>query len=93
MCLTIGSKEEGRCGIGVIHGGIPHDRACPPGGVAHSGGKYPWLEGGGGVLELLPRCPAGGGGGQYPAGSSGSHVEVCLVVGDRPCDIMGVVPI
>jgi hypothetical protein len=37
MCLTIGSKEEGRCGIGVVHGGISHDKACLPGGGAHDG--------------------------------------------------------
>jgi hypothetical protein len=23
MSLTVGGKEEGRCGVGVIHGGIP----------------------------------------------------------------------
>jgi hypothetical protein len=33
MCLTVASEEEGR--YGAIHGGIPHDRACPPGGGAH----------------------------------------------------------
>jgi hypothetical protein len=41
MCLTIGSKEEGRCGVGVIHGGISHDKACLPGGGAHGGSQYP----------------------------------------------------
>jgi hypothetical protein len=43
--LTVGGEEEGRCdcGIGVIHGGIPH-----------GGSQYPWPEGGGGVLKLWP---------------------------------------
>jgi hypothetical protein len=52
MCLTVGGEEEGRCSIGVIHGGIPHSGACPLGGGAHDGGQYPWPKGGGGVLEL-----------------------------------------
>jgi hypothetical protein len=32
MCLTVGGEEEGRSGIGVIHGGIPHGGVCPPSG-------------------------------------------------------------
>jgi hypothetical protein len=52
MYLIIGGEEEGRCDIGVIHRGIPHSEACPPGGGAHDGGQYPWPEGEGGVLEL-----------------------------------------
>jgi hypothetical protein len=50
----------------VIHRGIPHGGACPLAGGAHDGGgQYPWLESGGGVLELWPGWPAGDGGGQY----------------------------
>jgi hypothetical protein len=39
-CLTMGGEEEGRygCGVGIIHGGIPHSGACPPIGGAHGGG-------------------------------------------------------
>jgi hypothetical protein len=53
-CLTVGGEEESHCGcsIGVIHGGIPHDGACPLTGGAHGSGQYPWPEGGGGVLKL-----------------------------------------
>jgi hypothetical protein len=53
-CLTVGGKEEGHndCDIGVVQGGIPHDRACPPTGGAYDNGQYPWPEGGGGVLKL-----------------------------------------
>jgi hypothetical protein len=51
MCRTIGGEEEGHCGISIIHVGIPHDRPCPPGGGAHGGVRYPWPEGGGGVLD------------------------------------------
>jgi hypothetical protein len=40
MCLTI-SGEEGHCEVVVVHGGIPHGGACPPGGAAHGGGQYP----------------------------------------------------
>jgi hypothetical protein len=41
--------------------------------------QYPWLEGGGGVLEHWIGWPARGGGGQYPAGDDGgSHIgEPC----------------
>jgi hypothetical protein len=46
------------------------------------------------VLELWPGCPAGGGAGQFPAGSGGGgHVKVCLAAGDPPHDIMGVGPV
>jgi hypothetical protein len=31
MCLTVGGEEEDRCSVGVVHGGIPHGEACPPG--------------------------------------------------------------
>jgi hypothetical protein len=48
--LTIGGEEEGCCGVGVIHGGMAHDGACPLAGGAHDGGsQYPWPEG---VLEF-----------------------------------------
>jgi hypothetical protein len=40
MCLTVDDKEEGCFGVGVIHGGIPHGRACPLGRGAHDG-QYP----------------------------------------------------
>jgi hypothetical protein len=94
VCLTVGGEEEGRCDIGVAHLGIPHSGACPPSGGAHGGSQYPWLEGGGGVLELWFGCPAGGGGSQYPVeGGGGGHVEVCLAVGDPPHGIMGVGPV
>jgi hypothetical protein len=33
MCLTIAADEGGCCD--VIHRGIPHGGACPPGGGAH----------------------------------------------------------
>jgi hypothetical protein len=41
----IGGEEEGCCGcvVGVVHGGIPQDGACPLAGGAHSGGgQYSW---------------------------------------------------
>jgi hypothetical protein len=41
MCLTIGDEEEGRSDVGVVHRGIPHDRACPPSGGAHDSSQYP----------------------------------------------------
>jgi hypothetical protein len=50
-CLTV-RGEEGHRGVGVFHGGIPHGGACPLVGAAHGSNQYPWLEGGGGVLEL-----------------------------------------
>jgi hypothetical protein len=102
MCLTIDGEEQGRCGVSVIHGGIPHDGACPLGGGAHGDGNYPLPEGGGGVLELWPRCLVGGscsqylgrgGGGKYPAGGGDGHIEVCLVVGDPPHSITDVGPV
>jgi hypothetical protein len=93
MCLTISGEEDGHCGIGVIHRGIPHDGACPPGGGAHGGSQYPWPKGGRGVLKLWPECPAGGGGGQYLAGGDGGgYVEVCPAVGDPPHGIMSFEP-
>jgi hypothetical protein len=50
--------------------------------------------GGGRVVELWPGCPAGGGAGQFLAGSGGGgHVKVCLAAGDPPHDIMGVGPV
>jgi hypothetical protein len=53
-CLTVGGEEEGRCscGVGVVHGGIPQDGACPPAGGAHGGSQYLWPKCGGGMLEL-----------------------------------------
>jgi hypothetical protein len=35
--LTIDGEEEGRwgCGVGVVHGGIPRDGACPLARGAH----------------------------------------------------------
>jgi hypothetical protein len=62
MCLTVGGEEEHRYGIGAIHRGIPHGRACPPSGGSHGGGQYPWPIGGRGVLELWSGCSAEGGG-------------------------------
>jgi hypothetical protein len=94
-CRTIGSEEDGRCGcgVGVVHGGIPHDRACPPVGGAHGGGQYPWPKGGGGVLELWPGWSAGGGGGPYPAAGGGDgHIEGCPATGDPPHEIMSIGP-
>jgi hypothetical protein len=104
--VTTGGEEEGcyGCGVNIVHGGIPHDGACPPTGGAHSGGsQYPWPESGGGVLELWTGWPARGGGGQYPprgcggqypaGGGGGSHIEGCLAVGDPPHGIMDVRPI
>jgi hypothetical protein len=104
--VTIGGEEEGcyDCGVNIVHGGIPHDGACPPTGGAHSGGsQYPWPESGGGVLELWTGWPARGGGGQYPprgcggqypaGGGGGGHIEGCLAVGDPPHGIMDVRPI
>jgi hypothetical protein len=84
MCLIIGGEEEGHCSI--VHRGIPHGGACPPGEGAHSigDGQYPWPNDGGGVLELWP------GGGQYPAGGGGGHVKVCVAVRDPPHGITGV---
>jgi hypothetical protein len=29
--LIIRGEEKGHCDVGVIHGGIPHGGACPPG--------------------------------------------------------------
>jgi hypothetical protein len=74
-CLTDDGKEEGRydCGIGVIHGGIPHGGACPPAGHVCGGGEYPWPKGGGGVLGLWLGWQVGGGGDQYPVGGSGGQ--------------------
>jgi hypothetical protein len=46
MCLTVSGEEEGRCGVGVIHRGIPHGGTCPPGWGAHGKGQYPWPKGG-----------------------------------------------
>jgi hypothetical protein len=102
-CLTIDGEEEGRCGVDIVHGGIPHGRAYPPARGAHGGGQYPWSEAGGGVLKLWSEWPARGGGGQYPAGGGdgqyaaggggGSHVKVCPAVGDPPHGITGVGPI
>jgi hypothetical protein len=101
-CLTVGGEEEGHCNcsVGVIHGGIPHGRACPLAGDAHSGNPYHWPEGGGGVLELWPRWSTGGGGSQYPPGGGGGqylargdvggHVELCLAIGDPPHSITSV---
>jgi hypothetical protein len=55
------------------------------------------------VLELWPRCPVGGGdgqypprgsGGQYPAGGDGgSHAKVDPTVGDTPHSVKGVGPV
>jgi hypothetical protein len=59
-CLTIGGEEEGRCGVDVIHGGIPHSGSCPPARGAHGGGQNFWPKSGGRVLELWPGCPARG---------------------------------
>jgi hypothetical protein len=44
-------------------------------------------------MELFPRCPARGGGGQYVAGGGGGHVEVYPAAGDPPHDITGVGPV
>jgi hypothetical protein len=44
----------------------------------------------GGVLELWPGCPAGGGGVQYSAGGEDSHIKACPPVGDPPHNITGV---
>jgi hypothetical protein len=42
-------------------------------------------------MELWPEWPAGGGGGQYPAGGDGGgHVGGYPAMGDPPHDIMGV---
>jgi hypothetical protein len=91
MCLVIGGEEEGHCDVGVIHRGTPHGGACPSGGGAHGGFQYPWLEGGGGVLELWLGCLTRGGGGQYPlGGGGGGHVDICLTMGDPLHDIKGV---
>jgi hypothetical protein len=100
-CLTVDGKEECRCG-GDSHGGISNGRACHLARGAHSGGQYPWPEGGG-VLELWPRWstrsggdqyPPGGGGGQYPAGGGGGgHVEGCSAMGDPPHGITSVAPV
>jgi hypothetical protein len=40
-CLTVVGEEEGHCGVGVIHGGIPHGGAYPPARGAHGGNQYP----------------------------------------------------
>jgi hypothetical protein len=47
-CLTISGEEEGQCGcgVGIVHGGIPHGGACPLAGGAHGGDHYPWPESG-----------------------------------------------
>jgi hypothetical protein len=58
--VIIGGEENDRCGcgVGVVHGGIPHGRACPLAGGDHGGGsQYPWPKDGGWVLELWPRWP------------------------------------
>jgi hypothetical protein len=93
MCLTINGEEEGCCGIGVVYEGTPHSEACPLDWGAHSSSQYPCPEGGGGVLELWPRSPAGGCGDQYLAGGSGSHIEACPAIGDHSHDITDVGPI
>jgi hypothetical protein len=60
MCLTVSGEEEGRCGVDVVQGGIPHDGACPQGGGSHNDGQYPWPEGGqgggerAGTLDWMP---------------------------------------
>jgi hypothetical protein len=81
--------------IVVVHGCIPHGGACLPAGGAHGGGgEYPWLKGLGGVLELQPGWPTGGGGGQYPAGDGGGgHIEGSLAAGDPTHGITGGGPI
>jgi hypothetical protein len=101
-CHTVGGEEEGRCGcgVGVIHGGIPHGEACPPTGGAHGDGQYLWPRGGGGVLELWPAWRIGCGGGQYPPGGGGSqhlagsgggnNIKVCLATRDPPHSITGI---
>jgi hypothetical protein len=93
MCLTVGGEEEGWCGISVIHGGIPYCVACALGWGAHGGSQYPWPEGGEGVLELWPGCPAHSDGGQYLVGGSGGHVKIYPAMGDPLHGITGVGPI
>jgi hypothetical protein len=41
MCLTVGGEEKDRCGVGIVHGGIPYGWAFPPGGGVYGGGQHP----------------------------------------------------
>jgi hypothetical protein len=88
-------RRRSRCGcdVGVVHGGIPHNGACPLVGGAYGGDQYPWSEGGGGVLELWLGWSDGGGGSQYPPRGGGGHVEGCPAVEDPSHDITGVGPV
>jgi hypothetical protein len=79
--LTVGGEEEGRCGcgVGVIHGGIPHGEACPPARGAHGGGsQYP---------------PEGGGDRYPPGGGNGGHIGGCPAMGHPPHSITGGGPV
>jgi hypothetical protein len=72
--MTYHQWWKGYCSVDVVHGGIPHVRACPAAEGAHnSGDQYSWPKGGGGVLELWSGWPSIGDDGQYPPKGSGGQ--------------------